>query len=26
VVVPSAPLREGFASLISSLLEDLPAY
>jgi heptaprenyl diphosphate synthase len=25
-VVPSAPLREGFASLISSLLEDLPAY
>jgi heptaprenyl diphosphate synthase len=24
--VPSAPLREGFTSLISSLLEDLPAY
>jgi heptaprenyl diphosphate synthase len=24
--VPSAPLRHGFASLISSLLEDLPAY
>jgi heptaprenyl diphosphate synthase len=24
--LPSAPLRDGFASLISSLLEDLPEY